>query len=109
MNTQSTPLTKHCKKCGQDLPIEAFGKKKSSKDGLQGWCRKCTTQSVLEKRKAKKATEAEEKKSIPTDILPTHNRPSVLATIDSQYLADELRARGYTVTATKKIEIVEEL
>lgn len=34
-------VTKVCKKCGRELPISAFNKKASAKDGLQDMCREC--------------------------------------------------------------------
>lgn len=33
--------TKHCNKCGRDLPLEAFGRDKSRHDGLQRSCKEC--------------------------------------------------------------------
>lgn len=33
---------KHCGKCGQGKPYDAFNKNKSSKDGLGVWCRDCS-------------------------------------------------------------------
>lgn len=33
--------TKRCSKCGRVLPITQFHKDKSSKDGLQCWCKQC--------------------------------------------------------------------
>lgn len=53
--------TRTCRKCGAELPIEAFTKNKSKKDGINTWCRKCTslykvkyrTEHTEEIRKAK--------------------------------------------------------
>lgn len=36
--------TKTCKCCGAELPINAFTKNKTKKDGLNTWCRKCTSE-----------------------------------------------------------------
>lgn len=36
--------TKICKKCGKELPLECFGKHKTTKDGLQPWCKECKKQ-----------------------------------------------------------------
>ena len=36
--------TKICKKCGRELPLECFSKRKASNDGLQDWCKECTKQ-----------------------------------------------------------------
>ena len=32
-----------CRKCGKELPIDAFTKNKSKKNGINTWCRKCTS------------------------------------------------------------------
>ena len=37
--------TKRCPKCEQGLSIDAFGKNRSTKDGLQGYCRVCNKES----------------------------------------------------------------
>ena len=51
---EQTPKTKHCNKCGRDLPLEAFGKKTGTKDGLQSWCKECQKESTLAARERKK-------------------------------------------------------
>lgn len=33
--------SKICSKCKQELERECFNKQKSSKDGLNAWCKKC--------------------------------------------------------------------
>lgn len=33
--------TKVCTKCGRELPLEAFGVRTASKDGLQYYCKEC--------------------------------------------------------------------
>lgn len=53
MNTR-TEATKLCKKCGRHLTLDHFGKKNGTKDGLQYWCKECTTKSILEARRAKR-------------------------------------------------------
>ncbi len=35
---------KHCKKCGQDKDFSSFSKNKNKKDGLQPWCKQCTSE-----------------------------------------------------------------
>lgn len=32
---------KHCPRCNRDKPSEEFGKNRSSKDGLQTYCKSC--------------------------------------------------------------------
>lgn len=39
--TTETTETKKCSCCKQDLPVSAFGKNKSKKDGLQSYCKTC--------------------------------------------------------------------
>lgn len=51
---EQTPKTKHCNKCGRDLPLEAFGKKTGTKDGLQSWCKECQKESTMAARARKK-------------------------------------------------------
>ena len=33
---------KTCTKCGRELPLSAFGKHRSMKDGLSYWCKECS-------------------------------------------------------------------
>lgn len=40
-NTFQAVATKRCSTCGKELPLSAFAKNKSSKDGLQHACRAC--------------------------------------------------------------------
>lgn len=42
---------KHCRKCGQDKFLTAFGKDSSAKDGLRSTCKGCTN-SAMAARKA---------------------------------------------------------
>lgn len=49
-------VTKKCKKCGRELPLEAFGKSSRSLDGLSSHCRECANQQQragYARRKAK--------------------------------------------------------
>jgi hypothetical protein len=38
-------VTKVCTKCLQLKSLDSFNKKKKSKDGLESWCRKCTSKA----------------------------------------------------------------
>ena len=42
--------TKICTKCKRELPVEAFAKHNSTKDGLQFWCKECKRQRYQETR-----------------------------------------------------------
>lgn len=108
-----TPQTKLCKKCGKVLPLEAFGKKKGTKDGLQNWCKPCTTKQVCDARRARKAAQNEPKgepaKSTQPVIQPTpepirepiSNPVTAVLEIPDYLLAGELRRRGWDVKATR--------
>lgn len=37
----TAPGTKYCPRCDQTLPIESFGKNRSTRDGLTGYCKAC--------------------------------------------------------------------
>lgn len=120
MNTR-TEATKLCKKCGRHLTLDHFGKKNGTKDGLQYCCKECTTKSILEARRARKAaqeaakpqtkTEAP-KPSTPTpepEPLPIFNPGTAMQVISDDLLAQELRRRGWDVKATRPKTIIEEL
>lgn len=49
---KSTPAHKTCSKCGETKPTEGWPPRKSSRDGLHGWCRECQREySRLQSRK----------------------------------------------------------
>lgn len=45
--------TKCCSRCGENLPLEAFGKNASRKDGLNSSCKACRNAADIAKRAAK--------------------------------------------------------
>ena len=101
--------TKHCKKCGQDLPISAFGKKAGTKDGLQYWCKTCTTKAILDARKSKKAAKEQEQPT-PTkeQEQPTPTKEQTKNVVAHETLTDKqmvqaLRAHGWEVTCKRTI------
>lgn len=51
--TMDTTNTKRCCSCGLELPLDAFGRDSSKKDGLRSDCRACHSKHVLEARKAR--------------------------------------------------------
>ena len=60
---------KNCSRCFLELPLSSFNKKKSSKDGLQPYCRECNKKRSKEYYsnnldKHKKATKERSKKNI---------------------------------------------
>jgi hypothetical protein len=48
-------MTKRCPKCSETKPVDAFGKNRSMKDGLQGWCKACTATNAKKYRKDNRA------------------------------------------------------
>lgn len=106
MNTR-TEATKLCKKCGRHLTLDRFGKKNGTKDGLQYWCKECTTRNVLEARRARK--EAKAQAETVKEPKPIFNPIVAVKDIPDQTLADELRHRGWDVKATRPKTIIEEL
>lgn len=129
MEKTETPTTKVCKRCGRELPLEAFGKTVRSKDGYQSNCRECQAELVRqgwEKRRAEgKAHPApmRKKKPAPGELATPEMRknaniintkaapiemtswcPSIMEIPDHD-LVNELRRRGYDVKCSKTIEL----
>ena len=107
MEKNETPTTKVCKRCGRELPLEAFGKTVRSKDGHQSNCRECQAELVRqgwEKRRAEgKAHPAPMRKKAPKETTVAANpAPAELPDHD---LVNELRRRGYDVKCSKTIEL----
>ncbi len=100
---KTTPTTKVCKRCGRELPLEAFNRHAKSADGLQSYCREC--QHDLSKIGAAKAGRpkkaAAKPETVPTPAIPN---PSMTEMPDHD-LVKELRRRGYDVTCKKTIEL----
>lgn len=45
---------KTCTKCGEEKPLDGFGKKSDAKDGLMGMCKPCNSKRVADWQKANK-------------------------------------------------------
>lgn len=78
--------TKICKKCGRELPLEAFGKHSSEADGLYRTCKKCTNAYIREKKANRQLG------GVNADSNPD------LAIFTTKALLDEIKARGYRGT-----------
>lgn len=64
--------TKVCTKCGRELPTTEFYALKTSKDGLQSYCKRChcaATTEAARKRRERKRAEGEAAKNAP--VIPT--------------------------------------
>lgn len=114
---EKTPKLKRCCHCHRELPLEAFGKRKMSKDGRQSVCKECRKgeyQRTKERRIAKKA----EKKEVPAPKENHEAAPEVKARnpeipepflgtlqaitrISDQILIRELARRGWKGRLTK--------
>lgn len=96
---KTTPTTKVCKKCGRELPAEAFNRHAKSRDGLQPYCRECQHETA--KAGAAKAGRPKKAQQAPAPTIPN---PSVTEIPDHD-LSQELRRRGYDVKCSKTIEL----
>lgn len=68
--------TKYCKKGDHRLPVSEFNKDRSSKDGLQTWCRECWKKHNKASRKAaRSAKRARKGKPTPVSV-PEPERPT---------------------------------
>ena len=123
--------TRVCKTCGREQPLDAFGKHRQTWDGKATVCKDCMVKK-LTKNKEKNGSECvriilDESAPTPAPVLdeniktvkaPPADEPILLADIDtsaslenfeSKRLVEELRARGYTVTCSRPITVIEEL
>jgi len=104
METNGTPTTKVCRRCGRELPLEAFAKNKSRTDGLQENCRECMAAYNREYSARKKAGAFTFKPKTEASEAPVAVNPATTEIPDHD-LVHELRRRGYDVTCKKTIEL----
>ena len=90
-NRQQTPQTaegvKVCSKCGETKPTTDFYRDSKSPDGLQYWCKSCSSKNNAAHKEAK---------SEPI-------RVAVRETLTDEQMVAALRARGWEVTCTRTI------
>ena len=118
----AAPLTKTCKKCGRELPLESFSHHTRTADGRHTTCKDCMKAALNEGKAAKKTkTDKEIQNAIlmadteammeqkPTTAKTELLQDPKLENFESKALAEELRARGYYVKAERPITVIEEL
>lgn len=108
---EKDPAIKHCPKCGRDLPRSAFCAKLEAKDGLQSWCKDCSHPKKIKTIKIG-SEPMNTQTPTPAPVLnegiataKTTGPVNPFSIFKDHELADELRARGYEVTATRTVTI----
>lgn len=81
---------KICKKCGRELPLEAFGKSSRSLDGLRDYCKECVNRQQRDEYARRKAKE----QGISTET-PMGGGNKALKDFTPRELLKELKSRGY--------------
>ena len=81
---------KICKKCGRELPLEAFGNLSTSPDGKYDRCKECVNQQQKINRDQRKAKE----QGISTET-PMGGGIDALKVFTPRQLLKELKSRGY--------------
>ena len=95
--SSKTTQTKHCAKCGRDLPLDAFNKSAGRKDGRQSYCRECQKKGNAKSKSSMVITErggpADNSlaPNIGEDLSDLELKSSLRATLE------ELRRRGYDI------------
>ena len=109
--------TKLCKRCGRELPLDAFNKQTSRPDGLQANCRECQAEMAKNRREKKKGVGLSPDVGLPprsvasqvADVLrplpPFDVIEDALHNASDELLIDELRERGYTGKLSKLITV----
>ena len=90
--------TKVCRKCGRELPTTEFSRKLKAKDGLQCYCKQCSSKSAAESVRKKRAIAKTQK--IADERIEFEKKYKIytckeLATFTPRELMLELKARGY--------------
>lgn len=104
---------KTCKRCGRELPLDAFNKQTSSADGHQANCRECQAEMAKERReKSKSALPPPSAASeVHQAVLVNNGRPSSVVIMQALYDASDdmligaLKERGYTGRLSKVVTV----
>lgn len=116
MAEKETPKTKRCCHCHRELPLEAFGERKMSKDGRQSTCKECRKGEYQRTKERRIAKKAEKKVPAPKENdevaprvqvrNPEFSEPflgtlQAITRISDQILIRELARRGWKGRLTK--------
>lgn len=85
--------TKKCKKCGRELPLEAFGNLSRKPDGLHDYCKECVNRQQRDEYARRKAKE----QGVTTET-PMGGGIDALKIFTPRQLLKELKSRGYVWT-----------
>lgn len=88
---------KKCAKCGRELPESEFYRSKKAPDGLQSYCKECSSKaksSKTGKKRGKRKSEFEKLLCTPS------NKGTALSQFTARELIDELKLRGFSGTLT---------
>jgi len=104
---------KTCKRCGRELPLDAFNKQTSSADGHQAHCRECQAEMAKERREKNKGAvpPPSEASEVHQAVLVNNGRPSSIVIMQALYDASDdmlisaLRERGYTGQLSKVVTV----
>ena len=89
-------IGKLCKRCGRVLPLSEFSKHRSTKDGLQIYCKDCQKELIHDGR---------EKARLQKLAMKTLTTGADLTEISDSDLFVELKRRGFTGYLTRKQEV----
>lgn len=93
------PITKVCKRCGEEHPITEFGKNNQSKDGHHIYCRKCRNEMAKQYYRNRKANSSNNYGGgICYNVIRTNDKKGVnpkFEGVTSRELIQELSDRGY--------------
>ena len=97
METQETKtmevVTKKCRVCGRELPIERFSTDRAMKDGHKNICKDCSNAYQKERNKIRKGKVQDAPKVEPS--IAKECDDMALNKVPARLLIHELRRRGY--------------
>lgn len=102
------PQTKHCSRCGQDLPLDAFGLNRSAPDGKQHWCKTCmnaATSRAKSNRPENASAKAKAKGDRPVKKIALKETQTIVVReqMTDEQMVKALRDRGWEVTCKRTV------